>query len=531
MRSPSATTRCWAGALNYLGGMSIRSVSVSELALRIVRRWWIAPLLCSLFGLGMFVGSPTMAASDAEVHLGTAWYDIHHGFPITSRVSIPDVDSLGPCYVGAPQLSDNCVTAPAAGEVNAYTGRLVNYPPPFYWVMGVGELAMSTVSTGAIGDGGRLFGLVACLSLLFLSAWRLHRVGERSALWSIYLLVSPIAVFDFAGGNPSGWEIACALLFTATLLYRRAALASGSLTGRASVSILIAGMLLSTSRPLSALWLVAIGLTYAIWTGVWKIRKSMIVLLLVLLPGIAANVAWNLAYPSSVYVGGQVAPASVHELLTAVAYSAQDVLGKAATAWGVLGWEDTHPSAFALFALLAVLVYYVPTYAPTRSHRRLLAAIFVVTYSLSVVVEALGWRWLPDWWQGRYIVPLLVGMAMLLFSNPGQRERPGLFALAAWMTGLNAYMICMNLWRFDYGISEGFPIQLQHAAFGLVQSLAVYGVAAALVAACFVFAAAEKALRTEAVGNQPMKLDGSAAREYPSDAGGSSGLDLETHRT
>jgi hypothetical protein len=459
-----------------------------------------------------------MAASDAEVHLGTAWYDIHHGFPIASRVSIPDVDSVGPCYVGAPQLSADCVTAPVAGEVNAYNGRLVNYPPPFYWVMGAGELTMGAISYGAIGDGGRLFGLIACLSLLFLSAWRLHRVGERSALWSIYLLVSPIAVFDFAGGNPSGWEIACALLFSATLLYRRDALASRTIGSRAFVSILIAGLLLSTSRPLSALWLVAIGLTFALWTGVWKIRKSMIVLLLAMLPGIAANVAWNLAFPSSVYVGGQVAPASVHELLTAVAYSAQDVLGKTATAWGVLGWEDTHPSAFALFGLVAVLAYFFPTYSPTRSHRRLLAAILVVTFSLSVVVEALGWRWLPDWWQGRYIVPLLVGMAMLLFSDPGRRERPGLFALAAWMTGLNAYMICMNFWRFNYGISEGYPIQLNHAAFGLAQSLAVYGVAAALVATCFVFAAAERALRAEVASGPYPTLDGTALRVYPSDA-------------
>jgi Predicted membrane protein (DUF2142) len=529
MRSHGSWRVCLAGALNYLGGVSIRSVG--ELALRIVRKWWIAPLLCSFFGLGMFVGSPTMAASDAEVHLGTAWYDIHHGFPIASRVSIPDVDSVGPCYVGAPQLSADCVTAPAAGEVNAYIGRLVNYPPPFYWVMGAGELAMSSLSTGAIGDGGRLFGLVACLSLLFLSAWRLHRVGERSALWSIYLLVSPIAVFDFAGGNPSGWEIACAILFTATLLYRRDALASGTLSLRAFVSILIAGLLLSTSRPLSALWLVAIALTFALWTGVWKIRRTKIVLLLALLPGIAANVAWNLAYPSSVYVGGQVAPASVHELLTAVAYSAQDVLGKAATAWGVLGWEDTHPSAFALFGLLAVLAYFFPTYAPTRSHRKLLAAILLVTFSLSVVVEALGWRWLPDWWQGRYIVPVLVGMAMLLFSDPDRRERPGLFALAAWMTGLYAYMICMNYWRFDYGISEGFPIQFQHAAFGLVQSLAVYGVATTLVATCFVFAAAERALRAETGGSHPMKLGGAAERVYPSDTGGTSRRDVKAHRT
>ena len=476
-------------------------MSSSELALRLVRKWWIVPLLCSLFGLGMFLGSPTMAVSDAEVHLGSAWYDIHHGLPITDRVNIPDSASLAPCYDGAPERNASCQTPSGAADVSAYTGRLANYPPPFYWMLGVGELAMSAFSTGAIGDGGRLLGLVVCLTLLFLAAWSLHRAGERSAVWAVYLLLTPIAVSDFAGGNPSGWEIACALLLSATLLYRRSALASGTVGGRAVMSILFAGLLLSTSRPLSALWVIAIAVGFILWTGVWRVRKSMIVLFLALLPGVVFMVTWGLFFPSRVYVGGQVAPASIHELLTSVLYSAQDVLAKADTVWGVLGWEDTHPSAFAWVALLAVLIYFLPTYAPTRSHRRMLVAIVAASFSASVVLEALGWRWLPDWWQGRYIDPLLVGLAMLLFSDPGRVERPGLFALAAWVTVLNTYMICMNFWRYDYGISEGFPIQTQHATFGILQSTAVYGVAALMAASCVLLAAADKALRREQLGD------------------------------
>jgi hypothetical protein len=379
--------------------------------------------------------------------------------------------------------------------------------------MGVGEVAMSALSTGAIGDGGRLFGLVACLGLLFLAAWRLHRASEHSAMWAIYLLVTPIAASDFAGGNPSGWEISCALLFSATLLYRRSSLISGTMDGRAWVSILIAGLLLSTARPLSALWVVLVALAFAFWTGVWKVRKSFIPLLFSLLPGVVFMVTWSLFFPSRVYVGGRVVPASLHELLTAALYSAQDVLDKAVTVWGVLGWEDTHPSALAVVVLLGVLVYFFPTYAPTRSHRRLLVAILAVTFSSSVVLEALGWRWLPNWWQGRYIDPLLVGMAILLFSDPGRLERPKLFALAAWVTALDAYMISMNYWRYDYGISEGVPIQTHHAAYGVLLSVAVYGIVAALVATCFAFMAADRALRGELTNASGSQLDPIRAHE------------------
>jgi hypothetical protein len=447
-------------------------------ALQLIRHWWVPPLICALVSLGMFISSPTMAASDAEIHFGTAWFDIHHGFPTGNRVNNGEV--VGPCYDELPYRNASCETLPIAADVRLYTLSIDNYPPPFYWVMGVGELAMSSVSGGATGDGGRLLGLIACLVLLFLAARRLHRSGERNAIWSIYLLSPPMATFLWANGNPNGWEVACSLFFSATLLFRRDALRSGSPGLRLYISIFIACILLSTARPSGAVWVVAIAVVFAVWSGVWRVRRSVVGLTAALLPGVALNLTWNTLFPFRVTAGKPLVSGGTTELLKALGGSVEDVIAKAQGIWGILGWRDTKPSGLVFVALVAVLVYFLPTYAPTLAHRRLLVAILIISFSLSVLLEAPGWSSFPAWWQGRYSLPILAGLSMFLFSDPERSERPGLFALAAWATFFNAYMICLNFWRYDFGIAFGLPEVHSNPAYGLIHSVGVYGVVMAL---------------------------------------------------
>jgi hypothetical protein len=468
--------------------------------LTLARRWWLAPLLCTLVSLGMFASSPTMAAPDAEIHLGTAWYDIHHGIPNTVRIN---VSVVGPCYDLRPQAPADCRTPLGAESVLAYTGRLVNYPPPIYWVMGAGELATGAVSSSLVGDGGRLFGLLACLGLLYLAAWRLHRARERSAIWALYLLTPPMATFLFVGANPNGWEVACALFFSATLLYRRGDLLTRTSLVQAGPSIAIAGILLSTSRADGALWSILIAGVFVLWSRAWSSRGAPSPLVVALLPAIAFGVIWNAQFPYRVQIGKPAVSLSAGGLLSAMAASMQDVFSKLAQVWGVLGWADTIPSFLVLVGLIGALVYFFPTYAPTRSHRRLLVAILFIVFAASVVLEALGWRSFPYWWQGRYSLPLLAGLAMLLFSDPGERERPGLFALAAWVTIFNAYMICLNYWRYDYGILNGIPAQIKHAAYRPTHAVVVYGIVLVLVAGCVILFLANGAQHADDANDIP----------------------------
>jgi chromate transport protein ChrA len=447
----------------------------------------------------MFVSTPTYGAQDSVVNLSTAWYYVHHPFPVTSRSDPVDLGYSGqkPCYAFQASQPADCETAPSVTDVFSNARRIANYPPPFFWIVGAGELITKPLRQSLASDGGRLAGLLASVALLFLAAWRLHRSSERSALWALYLLTPPIAAFLMAGGNPNGWEIACALLFMSTLLWRRKALLRRSPDARAALSVLVAGLLLATARPSGGGWLILFTAAFVIWFRAWRARSSIYVLAGAILPGVLVSVIWNVSFPYTTKVGQPVITVTIGSFLSQVAASFQDLSGKFVEAWGVLGWLDTVPSAIVVIGFAVALIYFLPTFAPTRAHRGYLAATIALVFVVSSSLEAINWKAWPSWWQGRYSTTLLVGLSLLLFSDPGRRERPRLFALAGWVSLCNAYMLCLNFWRYDYGIANGFPAQVTRSAYGPVHSGVLYVLVVVFLLAGAALLLADRAQRAE----------------------------------
>ena len=470
-----------------------------ERSLALVRQWWVAPLLCAVVSAGMFVSTPTYGSPDAVVNLSTGWYDVHHGIPTASRINEPEFGYSGKsiCYAFYSEQNALCRTDGRVTDIFSSRQRIANYPPFFFWIVGLGELSGGAISRSVAPDGGRLFALIACLALIFLAAWRLHRAQERSAIWGAYLLAVPMATFLFPSANANGWEIACALFFAATLLWRRAELLDGSTGYRPVWSIMIAGILLATARPSGAVWLLTIAIVFVFWIRAWALRRAISLVAIAIAPGVAISLVWSAMFPFIVRIGQPTLSLSPGALPSQLAASVQDVFAKTGEVWGVLGWLDTYPSALVLVALVGVLIYFFPTYAPTREHRRLLVAAIALVFSASVVLEALSWKAWPSWWQGRYSLPLLAGLALLLFSDPGHRERPRLFALAAWASAFNTYMVCLNYWRYDYGIKNGFPIQIPNAAYGHIHTAGLYLIVLVLMVATAVLFAADRGHREE----------------------------------
>ena len=467
--------------------------------LGVARTWWCAPLLCTIVALGMLTSTPTFGAPDSAVNLATGWYDIHHLVPTQSRTSNVQLGYAGqePCYAHNAEQNATCQSDPRIAEIASSTQRIANYPPPYYWVIGAAELVMSPVRPSLEGDAARVIGMLLCLALLFLAAWRLHRANERTAIWALYLLTPPMAAFLFAGANPNGWEIACALFFTATLLCQRAAVLSGVPDRRSVAWIAFAALLFATARPSGGGWMVVIAVTYAVWFRLWRHRRTLAMLGASILPAALFTVIWNREYPWGIKVGQPALALTFGSFITQVAASFQDLSTKVTEVWGVLGWLDTWPSSLVLLGVIGALIYYLPTYAPTRAHRGLLAAIIGISFIASSVLEGITWRAWPTWWQGRYTLTLLVGLSMLLFSDPGRRERPGLFALAGWVTLANAYMVCLNYWRYEYGITNGIPAQFSNSGYGLAHSLLDYAIVVVIFAAGVVLLVVERVRRGE----------------------------------
>lgn len=454
----------------------------------------------------MFVSSPTFSAPDSPVHLSTAWYDVHHGLPDTSRVEAAQgvTDPYAPCYAFKPLQDVNCTSARESYDISANTQRLTNYPVPFYWIVGLGEVIAHPLRPSVTGDAGRAFGLLACLALLFLAARRLHRAEERSAIWAIFLLFPPAAPFLMAGGNPNGWEIACSVFFIATLLAQRRTILHNEVGPRQMLTIGIAALLFSTARPSSGIWMVLVTAGVVLWFQLWKNKRNLVRLAISILPGFILSVFWQVAFPvlpKSISSTPLIPSPSV--FYHHVVLSLEDLSGKVIQIWGVLGWTDVVPSELVVIAGGMVLMYFLPTIAPTAKHRAFLVGSLGVVFISSALFEALSWDVYPQWWQGRYSITPLVGLLMVLFSGRDQRERLGLFALAAVAALGDAYMVCLNFWRYSYGISNGFPAQLQHSAYVPAHALHVYAFVLVLLAASGVLFAAHFAQRAEARGVNP----------------------------
>jgi hypothetical protein len=304
-----------------------------------------------------------------------------------------------------------------------------------------------------------------------------------------------MAAFLIAGGNPNGWEIVCALYFTTTLLVHKEEILGQRLGLRSMASISIAGLLVATARSSSAAWLIMIFVVFAIWFRVWRLRRSRLLLTATVIPGVAFGLVWNVLFPAVVKAGQPVSGMSIGSFFSYLALSFQDLSVKFAEPWGVLGWLDTWPSEIVVIGVVIALLYFLPVYAPTRRHRALLVAIIAMVFLSSASLEAIGWSSWVGWWQGRYSLVPLVGLSLLLFSNPGRREPSGLFALAAWMTLGNVYMVCLNYWRYAYGVANGFPSQMRINEYG--SPIMIYSIAVVMLLMSAVLFVADRAYRVE----------------------------------
>ena len=116
-------------------------------------------LLVAIAGLGMFISTPPSAGPDEPTQELTAWYLSGHGLRPGSIewFSVPVSFSVDPCFKLTGEVSASCATPRSTAQATVSTSRLLSYPPPYYWVVGVGQrLAASLVGIEYADVGGRL---------------------------------------------------------------------------------------------------------------------------------------------------------------------------------------------------------------------------------------------------------------------------------------------------------------------------------------------------------------------------------------
>jgi hypothetical protein len=346
------------------------------------------------------------------------------------------------CYAFTPQVPAGCVHAvagPDAGRISDVATGVARYPPLYYLLVGAPLLVAP--SFAAI-YAARL--LSAALSAAFLaSAFVAAAEGRRRLpVLGVLVAITPTVYVTAGAVNPSGFEATSAICLWASLL--RLVAGPGQPSGwQTPTRIAVSGSALALSRGLSPAWVVGIfglvllGTRWPDITGVLARVAVRRALLAVAVLTVAAEVFVLAAHTLTVIPGPPATGGSAAIWRHAAGQTGQ----WAHELIAVLGWYALTPT-LVIGAWLAATGSVVLTglAAATLRMRLAIVAATLATVVLPIAAEAITARRTGFIWQGRYVLPIAVGVPLLagfaLARHPGDRaDARRLAAAVASMVG------------------------------------------------------------------------------------------------
>lgn len=413
------------------------------------QRWLVTFVLVALPSLLWVVASPLSSGPDEPAHIiravSVAQGEVL-GQPLagepdgpTTIVRIPSgvADLPQPaCYTSKPEVPASCFagtlgdtggTPLAGGDVAARTtsGR----HQPFYY--GLAGIPLAIDQTGPEGTYlARGLSALVCAAFLA-SALVLAGGAPRPALAVLGTLaaMTPMAVYLTGVVNPNALEAAAAAcLWVALLRLARAPGAPAVLPRGAVHAAGLAGVVMTLTRPVSALWLgIAVAVAAVVarpealsgllrsrsawaWAGVGALTAG-------------ASAAWLVVVgnPILVFPPEQPLPygAALQVTLDRTALNVEQLIGQ-------FGWLDVRLPAPVLWTWMAVTGVVVLAAVAARRWWRATVVLGLVAATVVVpaAIEALRYNDLGIVWQGRYTLPLAMGVPILAGLTAADARHP-----------------------------------------------------------------------------------------------------------
>ena len=389
---------------------------------------------------------------------------------IESSFRIPagyaDLYLLNACYVTQPQVPAGCAPAPSPASGTAVaTSYVGTYPPTYYALVGWPTRFFDP------GLGLRVMRLASCavaaaLAGLALTAAR-RTDGGGLVVAGLLVGLPPMAIYMASVVNPSGMEILGALaLWTGALALVRPA---GRVTRGDVVRAAVAFCAMAASRTLSPLLavgiVVAVVLMAARREDLARLRRApaatvagVVVLGWLALSGL--YLLWSKAYASAAGapVPGLDLQGALSGSLSRLGYRARQAVGyfgymEVAPPWSLLGAWSAMGGGLLVAAVVA---------GPWR-RRLVLGLLLLGTVVFTTVPEAVNAARIGYVWQGRYSLPVAVGIPILSAWAVGRARwwRPRLLApclalvAVLWVLG-QSIAVCAVLRRYVAGNQGGF---------------------------------------------------------------------------
>lgn len=419
------------------------------------------------------IANPVMAAPDEPAHAvkaaatvrGEFFADESHYNPGRGDFAVPrlfhDVWNV-PCFAYQPQTPASCFTG-FSGDLAApstSTSHVDRYNPLYYAVIGLPSLFGSSPATlyAMRLVGAALNGLLIAMAARTVAELR----SFRWPLAGLVAAVTPMTVFIFSSMTPQGVEIAGAIV-TWLVLLALTREPDPTLLSRRMWRLVVGSGLFVLTRGLSPAYLAIVLLV--VWLAapdrgqVWHLVRARGARLPI---GICAGVT----AAAAVYTlaSGSLALGVVLPDPTLTARAVVRVMVGNTSAYieqliGVFGWGDTHLPLWMLMCaggvLLAVLLVGLARAARRERWAVLLTA--ALTFVVPIAVQLESFHTTGIVWQGKYILPVAVGLPLLAGFLAERAEIPpatsaalvrGLAALAG-VVQVGAFTV--NLHRYVVG--------------------------------------------------------------------------------
>ncbi len=398
--------------------------------------FWVTFALFVALGLCWSLATPLFGAPDEPEHVIRAVTEVHgqvlepqaaHQLGGYTNVRVPATFASGRqvgCYAfyrNDPANSAKFATSHRDIKTVAEYGR---YPPAYYAVVGLPSLVSSALRSVYVMRALAVVLVSALLAMGALSIATLPR--RRIAAIGYAFAVTPMAVFLGSVVNPSGVEIAAGISLWAsgTVLAVRS---DGAIDPRLVRRVGIAGAALALCRQLGPLWVAIVVAVMVVLAGKAGTRRlaanrGVRVWGAVVLGAIAAQAVW-LAVAGSVNLAN-LAGASHDPTSLVIRKSIGGSFSFFSQMIGNFGWLDTPTPTGVLVAwafVLGLLVILGLAWSGRRAAGAL-AGVLALTVAVPIVLEAASAHSVGYVWQGRYGLPLAVGVpivAGVLLSRTG----------------------------------------------------------------------------------------------------------------
>jgi Predicted membrane protein (DUF2142) len=464
--------------------------------------WWFAFLSFASLGAAWVFATPINAAPDERDHMLRAAAVAQGelvakkgavvrgtGAIVTAPASFSALMAPAACFMFSPKRTADCAkppTRPPAGARPQPTGA-GRYFPLYYGIVGLPTLTFQWI------QGFYLSRLLSMLvnAALVASAFSSAALWRRSPLLvtGLYTAVTPMVLFLCGVVNPNSWEITSALCVwtssLALLLARDHADDSRLLT-----RIGVAAIVLVCMRSLSPLWLALTLLLVAVaaFRGRvgevlrWQATTAWVVAVLIVT---AVALIWTVQ-SEALEIGRMAVPGNL-SVPDRIETSLLRVPGRAQEMVGLFGWLDTPTPVLTplLWTAGVGAVVLLGLAGAARLPRAALIAAILLTIVVPIAAEVPAANTFGFAWQGRYTLPLAVGVPILGGAAAGVGATLGPRAalrLTAWLAALLGVAHFAAFWwmllRYQVGVGRGLnPLEGSwHPPGGSLLILVVYAV-------------------------------------------------------